>query len=186
VDPNAPVELYTLANPVMIVSFQLLITRMARKWLPVKSILVGVAVTTAGMALNIIPPLFFADQFHKVGILGLAIPLAGVFLVISIASMAVGEMMASPRIYEYLGAIAPRGEEGLYLGYANLPIALASLIGGPLGGALFQRYIAGPVKDGLPTDAVRMWVIITLIGVASMVGLTVYNKVMKRRLAEQR
>ena len=186
VDPNAPVELYTLANPVMIVCFQLLITRMVKKWLPVKSILFGVAVTTAGMALNVIPPLFFADQFHKVDVLGLAIPLAGIFLVISIASMAVGEMMASPRIYEYLGAIAPRGEEGLYLGYANLPIALASLIGGPLGGALFQRYIATPVKAGLPTDSVRMWVIITLIGVASMIGLTIYNKVMTRRIAEQR
>jgi len=185
-DPNAPVELYTLANPVMIVCFQLLITRMVKKWLPVKSILFGVAVTTAGMALNVIPPLFFADQFHKVDVLGLAIPLAGIFLIISIASMAVGEMMASPRIYEYLGAIAPRGEEGLYLGYANLPIALASLIGGPLGGALFQRYIATPVKAGLPTDAVRMWAIITLIGVASMIGLTIYNKVIRRRIAEQR
>ena len=186
VDPNAPVELYTLANPIMIVCFQLLITRMVKKWSPVRSILLGVAVTTAGMLLNVIPPLFFADQFHKVNVLGLAVPLAGVFLLVSIASMAVGEMMASPRIYEYLGAIAPKGEEGLYLGYASLPIALASLVGGPVGGALFQRYIASPVKAGLPTDAVRMWVIITMIGVASMIGLMIYSKVMTRRVAEQR
>jgi dipeptide/tripeptide permease len=43
IDPNAPVEIYTLANPVMIVCFQLLITRMVKKWTPVKSILLGVA-----------------------------------------------------------------------------------------------------------------------------------------------
>ena len=186
VDPNAPVELYTLANPIMIVAFQLLITRMVKKWSPVKSIMLGVGVTTAGMLLNVIPPLFFADQFQKVNLLGLAIPLAGVFLLVSIASMAVGEMMASPRIYEYLGAIAPKGEEGLYLGYASLPIALASLIGGPIGGALFQRHIASPVKDGRPTTAVTMWVIVTAIGVASMIGLMIYNRIMTRRIAEQR
>ncbi|MCJ7611493.1 MAG: MFS transporter [Candidatus Aminicenantes bacterium] len=180
IDPNAPVELYTLANPIMIVSLQLLITRMVKKWSPIRSILMGVTVTTAGMLINIIPPLFFADQFQKINVLGLAIPLAGIFLIVSIASMALGEMMASPRIYEYLGSIAPKGEEGLYLGYANLPIALASLIGGPLGGAFFERYIATPAKAGRPTDAVRMWVIVTLIGVASMVGLWVYNRIVPK------
>ncbi|MCK7477309.1 MAG: hypothetical protein M0C28_07295 [Candidatus Moduliflexus flocculans] len=40
-------------------------------------------------------------------------------MIVSIASMAVGEMFASPRIYEYIGAIAPKGQEGLYLGYAK-------------------------------------------------------------------
>ncbi|MGB9836783.1 MAG: MFS transporter, partial [Candidatus Saccharicenans sp.] len=39
IDPNAPVELYTLANPLMIVCFQLLITRLVKKWTPVKSIM---------------------------------------------------------------------------------------------------------------------------------------------------
>jgi POT family proton-dependent oligopeptide transporter len=186
IDPNAPVELYTMANPLMIVCFQLLITRMAKKWLPVKSILLGVGVTTAGMLLNVIPAVLSSDPYRKVDVLGLAIPLAGVFLIVSIAAMATGEMMASPRIYEYLGGIAPKGEEGLYLGYANLPIAVASMIGGPIGGALFQKYIADPAKAGRPTDAVRMWVIVALIGLGSMVGLAVYNRVMVRRKEEGR
>jgi len=56
----------------------------------------------------------------------------------------------------------------------------------PLGGALFQRYIAAPVKTELPTDAVRMWVLIALTGAASTIGLTAFNKVMTRRIAEQR
>ena len=56
VDPNAPVELYTLANPVMIVAFQLLITRLAKRWTPVKSIMLGALVVTCGMFLNALPP----------------------------------------------------------------------------------------------------------------------------------
>ena len=33
---------------------------------------------------------------------------------------------------------------------------------------------------------IMMWVIITLIGVASMIGLMIYSKIMTRRIAEQR
>jgi dipeptide/tripeptide permease len=180
IDPNAPVELYQLANPVMIVCFQILITKMVKKWTPVKSIILGAAVVTVGMSLNVLPPLLLADPAHKVSLLGLAVPAAGLFLIVSIASMATGEMMASPRIYEYLGAIAPKGEEGLYLGYANLPIALASIIGGPIGGSMFEKYIATPQKNGLPVNTIPMWLIITGIGLASMIGLAIYDRLMGR------
>jgi len=178
IDPNAPVELYQLANPVMIVCFQILITKMIKKWTPVKSIILGAAVMTAGMLMNVLPPLLLADPAHKVSFLGLAVPAAGLFLIASIAAMATGEMMASPRIYEYLGAIAPKGEEGLYLGYANLPIALASIVGGPIGGSMFEKYIATPQKNGLPVNTVPMWLIITGVGLASMIGLAIYDRLM--------
>ncbi|HPW17240.1 MAG TPA: MFS transporter [Candidatus Aminicenantes bacterium] len=175
VDPDAPMELYTLANPIMIVSFQLLVTRMVKRWLPVKTIMIGAIVVTLGMLVNVLPPLLFADPSAKVR-LGLTLPIAGVFMIVSIASMAVGEMMASPRIYEYIGAIAPKGQEGLYLGYSNLPIALASIVGGPIGGRLFERYISVPLRDGRPVDTVTMWLIIVAIGMASIVGLWIYDR----------
>ena len=178
IDPNAPVEIYTLANPVMIVCFQLLLTRMVKKWTPVKSILFGVGVTTAGMLLNVLPALLLPDLTRKASLLGLALPAAGMVLIVSIASMAVGEMMASPRIYEYIGAIAPKGQEGLYLGYANLPIAIGSFFGGPLGGRLFEHFISDPVRAGEPINPVAMWLIIAGIGVVSMVGLSVYDRVL--------
>ena len=178
IDPNAPVELYQLANPVMIVCFQILITKMVKKWTPVKSIILGAAVMTAGMLVNVLPPLLLADPAHKVNFLGLAVPAAGLFLIASIAAMATGEMMASPRTYEYLGSIAPKGEEGLYLGYANLPIALASIVGGPIGGSMFEKYIATPQKNGLPVNTVPMWLIITGVGLASMIGLAIYDRLM--------
>jgi MFS family permease len=90
--------------------------------------------------------------------------------------MAVGEMMASPRIYEYVGAIAPKGQEGLYLGYANLPIAIGSFFGGPLGGRLFERFILEPAKSGRAINPAAMWLIIAGIGAVSMIGVAVYDK----------
>jgi dipeptide/tripeptide permease len=182
VDPNAPMELYTMANPIMIVSFQLLITKFAKRWTPIKSIMFGVAVTTVGMVVNILPPLLWSDVTVKVNLLGLAIPAAGIFILISIASMATGEMLASPRIYEYLGAIAPKGQEGMYLGYANLPVALGSMIGGPVGGKLFERYIVNPQKAGEPIQLVTLWLIIGGVGLCSFIGLGIYDAWLKRAL----
>jgi POT family proton-dependent oligopeptide transporter len=180
VDPNAPMDLYTMANPIMIVTLQMFITRMVKKWSPFKSIIFGAAVCTTGMLFNILPPLLFPEISHKVNILGLAIPIAGIFLIVSIASMAIGEMMASPRIYEYLGGIAPKSQEGLYLGYANLPIALGSIFGGSLGGRMFERYISNPVAAGRPANYLPMWLIIVSIGVMSMVGLAIYNMLLSK------
>jgi len=184
IDPNAPMELYTMANPLMIVCFQLLITRFAKKWTPIKSIMVGVAVTTVGMAVNVLPTLLWSDVTQKINLAGLAVPAAGIFMIVSIASMATGEMFASPRIYEYLGALAPKGQEGLYLGYANLPVALGSIIGGPVGGALFQRLIQDPQKAGEPAKIAALWLIIGGVGIVSFVGLGIYNVWLKRILKE--
>jgi dipeptide/tripeptide permease len=180
-DPNAPVELYQLANPIMIVAFQMLITRMVKRWTPVKSIMLGAAVVTVGMALNVLPSLLAGDPTRKVGILGLVLPFAGLFVIVSIASQATGEMMASPRVYEYLGAIAPKGEEGLFTGYASLPIALATIVGGKIGGKMFEHYISDPQKAGLPVNTVPMWLIIAGIGVLSIIGLAIYDRLVRKK-----
>jgi POT family proton-dependent oligopeptide transporter len=181
IDPQAPVELYTLVNPIMIVSLQLLITRLAKKWTPVRSIMFGVLVTTIGMLVNMLAPMLFANISLKVALLRIGnfhiiLPIAGLFLIVSIASMALGEMFASPRIYEYIGAIAPKGQEGLYLGYANLPVALGSIVGAPMGGRLFETFITDPVKRGLPANPATMWLIVAVMGVISMVGLALYDR----------
>jgi proton-dependent oligopeptide transporter, POT family len=186
IDPQAPVELYTLVNPIMIVSLQLFITRLAKKWTPVRSIILGVLITTIGMLVNMLAPMLFADITLKVALLRIGhaeiiLPVAGLFLIVSIASMALGEMFASPRIYEYMGAIAPKGQEGMYLGYANLPVALGSIVGAPLGGRLFEIFISDPVKDGLPARPALMWLIVAVMGVISMIGLALYDRFLMRK-----
>jgi len=172
-------DLYTLANPIMIVAFQLLITRMSKNWKPIRSILIGVGVTTAFMLLNVVPALLPGGLTKTVD-MGFVIPVAGIFLILSIASMAVGEMFASPRIYEYIGGIAPKGQEGLYLGYANLPIALASMIGGPIGGRLFEIYVKQPSQNGGTANPAPMWLIIGGIGLVSLVGLLFYDSWLRK------
>jgi dipeptide/tripeptide permease len=178
IDPTAPVEIYTLANPIMIVTFQLLITRLTNKWTPIKSIIIGIVVTTIGMLINIIPIWLFTDIGQKVTLWEIMIPISGIFVILSMASMAVGEMMLSPRTFEYIGAIAPKGEEGLYLGYANLPIAVGTIIGGPIGGVLFEHFISTPHQNGEPINPIAMWLIVGCMGVISMIGMAIYDKLL--------
>lgn len=176
IDPNAPVELYTLVNPVMIVLFQLLITKLSRHWSSLKSIMVGIGVTVVGMFINIIPFLLGAEPAAKTRFLGLMLPFAGIFMLLSIGAMAVGEMFASPRIYQYIGAIAPKGQEGVYLGYSNLPLAIGTIIGAPIGGMLFEVFVSRPVHAGQPMKAVLMWSIVAVMGIVSLLGVYIYDK----------
>jgi len=184
-DPKAPVEIYTLANPVMIVCFQLLITKMTKKWSAIKSIMAGIIVTTLGMLVNVLPILLFTEITRKVSILGILFPIATIFVLLSFASMAVGEMLLASRQYQYIGSIAPKGEEGLYLGYANLPMAFGTIIGSPIGGAMYEYFVSSRVEKGLPIDAVSMWLIVSAMGVISLLGLAIYNKYMGKAISEK-
>ena len=178
IDRNAPVELYTLVNPVSIVLLQLLIAKLSQKWSSLKSIMVGIGITIAGMLVNTIPFLFSMDPSKPLNLGIISPPLAGAFMLLSIFSMALGEMFASPRIYQYIGAIAPKGQEGLFLGYANLPLALGTIVGAPLGGMLFEKFIEAPLKAGLGMRAGIMWAIVALMGVFSLLGVLIYDKLL--------
>lgn len=175
-DPKAPVEIYTLANPIMIVCFQLLITKLTKKWTSLKSMMVGVLVTTAGMLVNVLPILLFTDIAKRVSVLGILFPIATIFVLLSFASMAVGEMLLASRQYEYIGAIAPKGQEGLYLGYANLPMAFGTLVGAPIGGLMYEYFVDTPLKNGEAINPMAMWLLVAAMGILSMIGLAVYNK----------
>lgn len=180
-DPHAPVEIYTLANPIMIVCFQLLITNLTKKWTSIKSMMAGIIVTTIGMLVNILPILLFTDFAKKVSVLGILFPIATIFVLLSFASMAVGEMLLASRQYEYIGAIAPKGQEGLYLGYANLPMAFGTLVGAPIGGIMYEYFIDTPLKNGEPIDPITMWSLVAAMGVLSMIGLMIYNKILVKK-----
>ncbi len=180
IDPEAPVELYTIVNPLMIVFLQLIIAKIMKNWSPLKSIMLGIIITVGGMLLNIIPFLFKTPPSKMISLYILNIPFAGIFMLLSIAAMAIGEMMASPRIYEYIGAIAPKGQEGLFLGYSSLPVAFGTIIGAPIGGMLFKHFIEIPEKTGGKIDAITMWIIVAFMGVISAGGLLIYNKLVMK------
>ena len=183
VELSPAMDLYTMANPITIVLFQLLITRLFGKLPPIKSIIIGTVIIGLAMLINV-APLFMAGGVT----VRVWLPLGSLFVVMTVALIAFGELFAASRLYEYIGSLAPRGQEGLFLGYANLPMAIGSLVGGPAGAWLFHRVMcAGALRqpNGLlrldPRAAATGWIILTLFGLGSALSLWFYNRWLRRQ-----
>ncbi|WP_257311011.1 MFS transporter [Geothrix fuzhouensis] len=183
VELSPAMDLYTMANPITIVLFQLLITKLFGKIPPIKSIIVGTVIIGLAMLINV-APLYMAGGVT----MKLWLPLGSLFIVMTVALIAFGELFASARLYEYIGSLAPKGQEGLFLGYSNLPMAIGSLVGGPAGAWLFNKVMcAGAVTqpDGLlkldPKAAATGWIILTLFGLGSALSLWFYNRWLQKQ-----
>lgn len=181
VETDPAVDLITMANPITIVLFQLLITHLFGRMKPIRSIIVGIVIIGLSMLINLVP-VFLAGGLRSMPIAGF-IPLGSMFLVLTVSLIAFGELFTSARTYEYIGALAPNGQEGLFLGYANLPMAIGSLIGGPAGAAIFNELMcknATMLDSGLleldPFWNAAGWVLLAVIGLLSAVSMAIYNR----------
>ena len=86
-------------------------------------------------------------------------------------------MIQAPRYYEYISEIAPPGQQGLFQGYAFLPIALARFVGDPIGGWLYQTSKAA----GKPE---LVWLALIGVGVGGTLLMWLYNVVVTRQEAK--
>lgn len=87
-----------------------------------------------------------------------------------IVTLSLGEVLWSPRLYEYTATIAPPGREASYMGLSQLPMFLAKPFVGYLSGYLLMGYC----PESGPRDSSMMWAIIggtTLVGPVMLVLL---------------
>jgi len=93
--------------------------------------------------------------------------------VLSLFVLALGEIIQSPRYYEYISRLAPPGQQGTYMGFAFLPIGIGSLIGGWFGGTLLHHF--GEVRNQPRT----MWFAVTAVGLVTAAVLWIYDKTVR-------
>ena len=96
---------------------------------------------------------------------------------IGIIIFSIGEMTAHPKFISYVGLIAPEDKKALYLGYSFLYGVLGSFIGSLLGANLYVYFVD---KLNQPST---LWIIFSLIGVVTIIGLLLYNKFVSPRKA---
>lgn len=113
----------------IIMIFQLLISRLFERMRPLASFMIGLVIAAAGL-----------------GVLGLARPYAASLIFLGIFLFAVGEMITSPRIQEYITWIAPKEKAGLYMG-SNF---LAIMIGGFTSGFIYTTLYGYLSRTGRP------------------------------------
>ncbi|HDR04440.1 MAG TPA: MFS transporter, partial [Candidatus Marinimicrobia bacterium] len=107
-------------NSGLIVLFVLLVSWLVSRMRRVSSIFFGIVISSFGLVLA-------------------GFTMIGWMVLLGIAFFSVGEMMASPKMNEYLGVIAPAGQKGLYMGYANIPLAVGWGYGSLMGGQVYDK-----------------------------------------------
>jgi dipeptide/tripeptide permease len=185
-------------NPLSVAIFVVPVTYLVRKIRPVSSI---------GIALLIIPfsalSVALTPTLVKAGILGDSVNLiffslhpVVLMLVIGISIQGVAECFLSPRYYEFASKQAPKGDEGLYMGYQFLNVAIAWLAAFIVSGHLLEIWCPAPeVVAAMPPElaahaydhAHYIWYVYAAIGVAAFVALLIFRYVTDRidRKADQ-
>ena len=82
VETNPAMDLYTAANPFVIVCFQLLISRTFGKMKPIRSMVVGSVIIGVAMLINL-APIYSAGGMRAITAMWL--PLASVFIILTVA-----------------------------------------------------------------------------------------------------
>jgi MFS family permease len=142
---------------------------------------------------NIFNMLVYGSMFSAISLFPMAVPwtLYGSDIVTAHYAMAlicmvlltIGEVAWSPKLYEYTAAIAPKGQEGTYLGLSMVPWFLAKTLVSVFSGHLLGRWspetvsvngAAVPLKEALVHHQVSYWdspaAMWLILGVYAMAG----------------
>jgi len=147
VGANAAPEWYANVNPLMVVLFVVPITHLVRKIRPISSIGIALAIIPlSALSISLSPVLenLTGQSVNVFGLLHLH-PIT-IMMVFGIALQGIAECFLSPRYYEFASKQAPKGQEGLYLGYAHIHTFFAWLAGFAISGYLLDKYCPDPKK----------------------------------------
>ncbi len=122
-----------------------------------------------------LPTMITGIGFGTLGMLILSISSSPWIFILGIVTFTLGEMTTHPKFISYIGLIAPADKKALYLGYSFLYGVIGSSIGGFLGARLYVKYV-----DNLHQPA-TLWLILSCIGLFSMVSLIVYNRFVAKK-----
>ena len=151
VNPNTDTEIMLITGPLLVIALTVLINVATQKVAPFRAITLGTLVSAVAWVLLIIHPSVFMAYA-------------------TLAVVAIGEIIQSPRYYEYISRLAPSGQQGTYMGFAFLPIGIGSLIAGWFGGKLIHHF--GEVKH----QPQQMWWAVIAVGVLTALLLWIYDR----------
>jgi len=154
VDSNMDTEIMLITGPITVICLQLLMSALTRKIPAFRAITLGTLISALAWIILIVHP-------------------SGPMVIATLFGVSIGEIIQSPRYYEYISRLAPPGQQGTYMGFAFLPIGIGSLIGGWFGGRLIHYF--GEVKH----QPQLIWWAVTGVGVTTALLLWIYDRTLK-------
>jgi proton-dependent oligopeptide transporter, POT family len=154
VDPKADFDLLLATDPITVICFQILVAWLTRKLPAFTTMTAGFLVASLSWVILAVHPTI-------------------AMLIVTLVGVALGEITQTSRYYEYVSRLAPPGQQGLYMGYAFLPVAIGYFIGGPLGGYLVHQY--GEVLH----RPQQMWWAVAGVGILTTILMWLYDTIVK-------
>jgi dipeptide/tripeptide permease len=143
----------TSVNAGTIICLQMLVSWIVARFRALPTMIAGIAIGTFGFLL-------------------LSLSGHAWFFFSGVVLFSIGEMTCHPKYYSYVGQIAPKEQVATYMGYAFLYGIIGSLVGNNLGAALYTHYVENQVTPAPRT----LWSIFFVMGIATMIGLLLYNR----------
>lgn len=181
---NASPEWIANVNPLVVMTTVVLITQLMKKVKAITSM-------TVGMFLMPFSALTMASSYILESLAGKQVSIFGFFtahpitimMIAGIVFQGLAECFISPRYLEFFSLQAPKGEEGMYLGFSHLHSFFSSILGFGLSGYLLSAYApapstltAGQLKTAYD-HAYYIWFYFAGIGLCAAIALIIYNKV---------
>lgn len=177
---------YANVNPLVVFVSVNFITSLMKKRSAISSMMVGMFIIPLSALV-----MSFGNQIGPDFVLGLH-PVA-FMMVVGIGMQALAECFISPRYLEYFSLQAPKGEEGLYLGFSHLHSFFSYLFAFGVSGFLLEKYCPDPrlfTSDAGVLDTVAyaaatqnahyIWYVFVGIGAVSAAALFIYSMVVKK------
>ena len=150
VNSGADVEIILVTDGLTVICLTLAVNFLTRKIPAFQAIILGTLITSLSWLILAFRPTVWAA-------------------IITLFVLALGEIIQSPRYYEYISRLAPPGQQGTYMGFAFLPIGIGSLIGGWFGGTLMHQF--GEVLH----QPQSIWWAVASVGVTTAALLWIYD-----------
>ena len=180
---------YANVNPLVVVLSVGLVTQLLAKRTALLSMTIGMFIMpvsalcmAAGNLLNVESVDLGLFSMHPVAFM----------MIVGIVFQGLAESFISPRFLEYFSLQAPKGEEGLYLGFSHLHSFVSSILGFGLSGILLTKYCPDPTLfktraewEVASANAHYIWYYFVGIAAVSAIALIVYGRITKKLDAQK-
>ena len=165
---DAAIGTLNAINPLIIVFGLVLFIPFANRFNLFKMLTYGAVVSALSLFVLAVPWQFFGSDIASAHYWMAAV---------SIVVLSIGEIIWSPKLSEYTAAVAPKGQEGTYLGFTMIPWFLAKMIVSALSGHMLARWCPEDIGPKLTQGTLAYWdtpaAMWLFLGIVAMAGVLI-------------
>ncbi len=157
IGPDAAIGTLNAINPIGIVAGLILVIPLANKFSVFKMLVYGAMISSVALF-----PMAVPWTLYDMSIANAHYTMALLCMIL----VTIGEVVWSPKLYEYTAAIAPKGQEGTYLGLSLIPWFVAKTLVSAFSGHLLERWspeavtvngVAQPLQQAMLAGSIGYW-----------------------------